>query len=345
MPPPTSQALAVPPDSTAQLAPPPAWRESTIHSAYVRIAFDLADKLGIQTGARALTQARMLPFMDILPLLDALDARRNPYLGAALGEQVPAAAHGAMGYAVVSSATVGQAMETAARYSSMRNRLFSYQCSVSTKETVLTVTPSFEMGDYRTFTEIGTTLSICRMIQSVASTEAAAKMQLDAHWPKGPELPGSIETRHSRPQSMLRVPADVARAPTLTSDAKLYAIACRSCEEELAILDGNLAARLRAIMPNEHNQWPSLVDAAQRFAMSPRTLIRRLAAEGFSYQSLLDEAKGEMACWYLRNTTLPLSGIAEQLGFMSDSNFSRSFRRWRGVAPLAYRRASQQTAH
>jgi AraC-like DNA-binding protein len=72
---------------------------------------------------------------------------------------------------------------------------------------------------------------------------------------------------------------------------------------------------------------------------SPRTLIRRLVAEGVTYQALLDEAKSEMACWMLKNTPLPMSAIAERLGFVDDTNFSRSFRRWRGSTPMAYRKA------
>lgn len=320
------------------LAPPPAWRESSIHSAYVRIAFALAEKMGLRCDARVPTQARLLPLLDILPVLDVFDVRRRPELGAALGDLVPAAAHGALGYAVVSSATIGQAMETAARFASMRNRLMRYACTSNAKETVLSLVPNFEMREYRSFVEIGTTVSVFKMIQSLAGTEAAAKMRFDATWSSAHSFPCSIEIRHSRAVSALRVPAEVANAPTLTADAKLYAMACQSCTEELGILDGNIAARLRAIMPDENNAWPTLVDAAQRFAMSPRTLIRKLVAEGLSYQSLLDEAKGEMACWYLRSTTLPLSQIADHLGFLDDSNFSRSFRRWRGMTPLGYRK-------
>jgi AraC-like DNA-binding protein len=329
----------MPSDLIDSVAPPAAWRASSIHSSYLRIAFALAEKMGLHTDARAPTQARLLPFLDILPLLDLLDVKRRPQLGAALGDLVPAAAHGALGYAVVSSATIGQAMQTVARFAPMRNRLFSYTCSADDTETVLRLEPSFEMRGYRRFVEIGTTVSVFKMIQSLAGAEAAAKMRFDANWSEAYSFPCPIDIRYSRGVSALRVPAEVANAPTLTADAKLYAIACQNCTEELAILDGSIAARLRAIMPDENNSWPTLVDAAGHVALSPRTLIRKLAAEGLSYQALLDEAKGEMACWYLRNTALPLSQIADHLGFLDDSNFSRSFRRWRHTTPLSYRKS------
>ena len=100
-----------------------------------------------------------------------------------------------------------------------------------------------------------------------------------------------------------------------------------------------MAAKLRSIMPTEHHEWPTLEAAANRFAMSTRTLIRKLAAEELFYQALLDEAKGELACWYLRNTSIPISGVAERLGFLSDANFSRSFKRWRGTTAMDYRKS------
>lgn len=65
-----------------------------------------------------------------------------------------------------------------------------------------------------------------------------------------------------------------------------------------------------------------------------------LLTEGVTYQSLLDDAKTEMACRYLKNTALPMSAIAERLGFADDTNFSRSFRRWRQCTPMQYRKMS-----
>ena len=137
------------------------------------------------------------------------------------------------------------------------------------------------------------------------------------------------------------MPYSIANLRSPTADAKLFASACRSCEEELRILDGSMAQRLRTLMPDANQRWPSLKEAAAQFAMSSRTLMRRLGAEGFSYQTLQDEARSEWACWYLTNTAMPMRGIAEKLGFVDDTNFSRSFRRWKNTTPLDYRKATK----
>lgn len=320
-------------------SPPAAWREGVIHPAYVRIAIALAERMGLVVGMRLPEGARMLSVLDVMPLLEQLGAVRNPYLGLELGSLIPASAHGAMGYAVVSSPTVGDAMHTLARYASMRNRFFHYQCQSDGAQTRLVLTPRMPLGPLRTFCEIGTAVSVFKMIQGVAGDEAAAHMHFDAHWDGEVPLNVPMQMHYAQLQTALRVPQAIARKATPTADAKLYASACRSCEEELAEIDGSLVSRLRTMMPGEQQDWPNLKEAAERLAMSPRTLIRRLVAEGVTYQSLLDESKSEMACWLLKNTKQPMSAIAERLGFVDDTNFSRSFRRWRGSTPLEYRKS------
>jgi AraC-like DNA-binding protein len=323
------------------VSPPSSWREGVIHAAYVRIAISLAQRLGIQVDIRLSESGRMATVMDVLPLLERLDVAANPYLGIDLGSLIPASAHGAMGYAVVSSPTVGDAMHTLARYASMRNRFFQYTCNTDENETRLVIKPRMPLGELSTFCEIGTAVSLFKTIQGVAGDEAAAEMRFDANWASVVPINVPMRMHYGQEQTALIVPLTVANTATPTADAKLYASACRSCEEELAAIGGDLASRLRSDMPNDKQEWPSLKDSAQRLAMSPRTLIRRLAVEGLTYQSLLDDAKSELACWYLKNTVLPMGEIAERLSFADDTNFSRSFRRWRNCTPLQYRKMNK----
>jgi len=319
-------------------SPPAAWREATIHAAYVRIAINLAQTLGLDAGIRNPEASRMVPLLDVVPLLKALGVENNPYLGIHLGKLVPASAHGALGYAVVSSATVGQAMDTLSRYVGMRNRLFNFRFSKKDGESSLIVTPRIHLGPYRTFTEIASALSVFKMVQGIAGDSAAAEMIMETSWENATDMQIPMQVRSQCQRTTLRVPAHIAERASHTADPKLYVIACRGCEEELAALDGNISARLRAMLPDVNQQWPTLKQAAAHFAMSPRTLIRRLVTEGLTYQALLDEAKGELACWYLSNTSLPIGIIASKLGFLDDANFSRSFKRWTQRSPSAYRK-------
>lgn len=84
---------------------------------------------------------------------------------------------------------------------------------------------------------------------------------------------------------------------------------------------------------------PRREDVAAFLALTDRTLQRRLRAEGTSYQQLLDEVRSELARKYLAQDKLPLSAMADLLGFGDQSNFFRACKRWFGVPPGEYRKA------
>jgi AraC-like DNA-binding protein len=71
--------------------------------------------------------------------------------------------------------------------------------------------------------------------------------------------------------------------------------------------------------------------------MSSRTLQRRLQESGSSFQRVLDEARHQMARYYLSNSVLELNEAAYLLGFEDPNSFGRAFRTWEGVPPSDWR--------
>ena len=71
---------------------------------------------------------------------------------------------------------------------------------------------------------------------------------------------------------------------------------------------------------------------------------RRLAAEDTRFRKLLDAARRHMAQQLLADTLLEVGEMAERLGYASTSAFTRAFRRWSGLAPIAWRRRSRKPA-
>jgi AraC-like DNA-binding protein len=71
---------------------------------------------------------------------------------------------------------------------------------------------------------------------------------------------------------------------------------------------------------------------------SASTLQRQLQSEGTTFRALLDETRCALAERYLRAGEYSHAEIAYKLGFTDQSNFSRAFRRWRGVSPRAFQR-------
>jgi AraC-like DNA-binding protein len=74
--------------------------------------------------------------------------------------------------------------------------------------------------------------------------------------------------------------------------------------------------------------------------MAPRTLQRRLAAEGTSFQQELDHLRKTMATATLLDARSPVNEVAFLLGYSEPSTFYRSFKRWTGKTPEEFRRAS-----
>jgi AraC-like DNA-binding protein len=81
---------------------------------------------------------------------------------------------------------------------------------------------------------------------------------------------------------------------------------------------------------------------ARRLATSPRTLQRRLAAEGLSFQKVLDNWRRDAAQRHLARSALSIGEIAYLLGFSEPAPFHRAFKRWYGVTPQTFRQGHPQ---
>jgi AraC-like DNA-binding protein len=90
---------------------------------------------------------------------------------------------------------------------------------------------------------------------------------------------------------------------------------------------------------------PSIAAAAQRLAVSARTLQRQIRGEGATFQGILADVQRAMAFELLadRAQARTMKEIAHLLGFSGTRAFDRAFRRWAGETPSDYA-ASQLTS-
>jgi AraC-like DNA-binding protein len=79
---------------------------------------------------------------------------------------------------------------------------------------------------------------------------------------------------------------------------------------------------------------------ARSLYMSSRKLQRQLKRAGTTFNTLLNEIRRDLAQKYLREEDTSMTEIAFLLGFSESSAFSRAFKRWMGVSPTTYRKAS-----
>ena len=141
--------------------------------------------------------------------------------------------------------------------------------------------------------------------------------------------------------------ASDATAPFVTRNVELLDLLAPQFEEQLRQCgeeDSFTELVRRAIQDRLTGQRPSIDVISQALHMSPRTLQRRLQESGSSFQRVLDEARHQMARYYLSNSVLELNEAAYLLGFEDPNSFGRAFRTWEGVPPSDWREIHRASA-
>ncbi|MCG8672778.1 MAG: AraC family transcriptional regulator [Pseudomonadales bacterium] len=90
--------------------------------------------------------------------------------------------------------------------------------------------------------------------------------------------------------------------------------------------------------------YPSLEEFADRFNLSSRTFIRKLAKEGTAYKTITNDVWFTLAKDLLRTSNLSVKQIAGKTGFKSVNSFSRAFKSLANITPAEWRK-SQLTPH
>jgi AraC-like DNA-binding protein len=102
---------------------------------------------------------------------------------------------------------------------------------------------------------------------------------------------------------------------------------------------GAMSTRVRPMLVEHLGQSVLTLDAvATALAVSRRTLTRRLAEERALFRHILDEVRRDFAR-ALQDRSLSIADIAFFLQYSEPGAFHRSFRRWTGQTPHAFRAA------
>lgn len=133
--------------------------------------------------------------------------------------------------------------------------------------------------------------------------------------------------------------ADLDR-PFRTQNAELLSMIAPQLDAELAERSAAAGAADRAkatVKKLLAGRRPDLKDVARELAVSTRTLQRRLAEAGLTYQHILETARRELARHYLLHSSLDLTETAYVLGYEDASSFFRAFQQWEGDSPGRWR--------
>ena len=271
---------------------------------------------------------------------ECLRTTRRPWLGLELGLAMQVSAHGPLGYAVAASRDLRQALTMVSRFTPIRDATLRLRLRAQPHGAAFELVERVDLADAREFMACVVLATVVRVVEAVLGrVPEAIAVDLpfaEPAWRERIEQLVRGPLRFGAPRLALHFDAALLAAPCVTADPAAFDRARRECEIALAssTAEASLAQRVRDRLGGvEGEALPTLAALAAEFAMSPRTLIRRLKDEGTRYQALLDEMRQQRALWYLQHTRDSIESIAGRLGYEDTSNFSRTFRRWFGIAP------------
>jgi len=251
----------------------------------------------------------------------------------------------ALGYAMLASDTLRTALERFDRYHCVVTDERPIKLDETEEGLTLTMVFSHERRDIpqRNDAALAIIMSMCRLnyaadLEPVSVTFTHPKPFCSARF-----------YEYFRSQVVFEAPVNSLTLSIEAVDRKLSGANPQLAEltdqvmiDYLAELDhDNITHKVKAIIID---QLPSgnVTDegVAWELHMSSRKLQRQLRSVGTTFTTLLNEIRQDLAHRYLREQDISLTEVAFLLGFSESSVFSRAFKRWMGVTPSEYRKAS-----
>lgn len=269
-----------------------------------------------------------------------------PDLGLRIAERQDSSMLGALAVAIGNSPTVADALECTSRYLFVHARGLSVEAipdphGVAGVIAIRYATPA----DGEAFRQgIDTGLGFLhRAIRELVGGPYGLRTVELPHRPLSPvsryEDFFGAQVHPGRSRALLRVPSSLLDQPLDRADQVVRDLALEHLQRFAESPGQDVAPRVRSTIEQMLGTRPvDIGSVAALLAVHPRTLQRRLEAEGTSFAAILDELRRAKAMTYLTTTDMPLSQVAAALGLSEQSALSRCCRRWWDRAPRDVRR-------
>jgi AraC-like DNA-binding protein len=133
--------------------------------------------------------------------------------------------------------------------------------------------------------------------------------------------------------------------PIIHPDSQLYQAATSFIDASFTRYRPPLHAQVRGLimqfLGTDHCTNEQIATALN---LHPRTLHRRLGAEGTSFQQVKDEVRRDAMVYYIRQTNLDFAEISDRLGFAEQAVMTRICNRWFSASPTKLRSRARRVA-
>ncbi len=286
---------------------------------------------------------RSVALKPLLLLIELIDRETRPGWHIEPSLAMEAAHHGPLGVAVVSAASVADALRTLTELQAVRAAFVHISADTTDSGWQARMMPmSQPKGPWHVLMESNLLALACLIQRLLPPRTRAPLLTLPERYRPWQArlrdaLPGQL--RFDGHEYRLLVPQQLLALHCPLGDRRLHADAVGRCRAILAERSrySPLEAEIRRRVMASLSAPPALDEMARQLGLSKRTLHRRLRARGRSYRDLLEGVRASAAASLLRDSAAPIATIAEQLGYQDTANFGRACRRWFGCAPGALR--------
>jgi AraC-like DNA-binding protein len=286
---------------------------------------------------------------------NALAFSRDPAFAIRLGQSTQVTTFGMYGYALLSSPNQRGLIDLVLKYHRLMLATadLSFREETDTKIGIWTIEPlviaTAEPRLYRFIVEVylGTVTKLSVDILS----RPEIKSDICVTYARTPDIPDyealfQCPVRFDQEHNELRVNTTWIDEPSIRYNEITFQSMQAICAEMLDQMgvENGIARDLLQILLESGGRFPTIQAICQRLGASPRTLRRKLNAEGTSYSALVHETRLRLAKKYLRETPISVEEIARRIGYGDVSNFRRAFVRSTHLSPIEYRRGARSDA-
>lgn len=334
-------------------------RPATVSAAFVNHVLDVAEQYGCEgdslLGRIGLPRERLadpilrIPMHQLRALLEqAAHSSGLPHFGLLVGAAVRPGTYGVLGYVSMTSATLGESLSMIRRFGKIVFDSPSSQTHIAINDGRVLIEDQ-RISELEPYCPYQQEAVLCGWAAYgrwlIASNDPLLEVSFRHPAMGDPALyeqffgcPVQFGARRNTlvfPESMLK--ARIQGADPRTHKSLLLEAALQLGRSYAPL---SVIGRLRALLVEHLPEGDfSLESLSSHLAMSPRTLQRKLAAEGENFTQVVETMRMELADHHLRSTDASIMDIALKLGFSQASAFSHAFRQARGISPADFRKA------
>lgn len=294
----------------------------------------------------ALADSRnFIAFESVIRLLEyAATTLSCPDFGLRLASRHDIGILGPLAIAVRNSTTLGEALACASRYMFTHSPAIAFVARPAERADRVLVAYEISLRvPQAVVQEIELTVA---SVAHVVSLLSGGRHHLRrVHFPHRRNAPASayrdcfgVAVLFERQVAALEIDAADLSLSIPSGHPELRQLAEHYLESQFGAQPTPLGSRVRELLHRSFGTGrTSSTDVASALGMHPRTMQRRLEADGASFDAIKDEVRADLAKRYLAEPDLPMSRVAALLDYSEQSALTRSCHRWFGCSPRALR--------